>query len=111
MKRSILAGRVRHLAGVLNQEPWEFWEHIDFPHAYQESTGEGESDLNVEWSLLEDTLEYIHVGIAVDDGGWLSGHWPVTTSIIIRKPNDNKSRGPLNTESSAYGVSAYGVRA
>lgn len=39
----------------------------------------------VEVDLLENTKEYVHVGIAVDDGHFLSSIFPLSDSFIVRK--------------------------
>lgn len=39
----------------------------------------------VEVDLLENTEEYVHVGIAIDDGHLLSSIFPLSASFIVRK--------------------------
>jgi hypothetical protein len=46
--------------------------------------GEGPSWYEVEVQLLEDETEYVHVGIAVDDGGQRV-HKPICHSFLVYK--------------------------
>ena len=39
----------------------------------------------VEVEILENTEKYVHVSVAVDDGGWLGSFSPLSTSFICEK--------------------------
>lgn len=82
MMRRSLRSIVEDIADDLRGRSYEYWRKKEFPEVFQHVRN-GEV-VNVELNLLEDTAEYLHIGIAVDDGHWLSTTWPVTTSIIIR---------------------------
>jgi hypothetical protein len=83
MRRRLLHCCARQIAETNQCNTFAYWTAKTFPEVFQQ-TWNGQT-VNVEFNLLENTSEYLHIGIAVDDGGWLSSHWPVTTSIIIRK--------------------------
>jgi hypothetical protein len=46
------------------------------------SLGEGLEFYQVEVQLLESEPEYVHVGVAVDDGGWRA-YMPRSTSFLV----------------------------
>ena len=83
MTRRFLNSCVRNIADQIRDRPFAYWKTRTFPEVFQQ-TCNGRV-INVELNLLEDTQQYLHIGIAVDDGRWLSTYWPVTTSIIVNK--------------------------
>jgi len=48
----------------------------------------------VEVDLLENTEQYIHVGVSVDDGSLPASFRPVSSSFIRNKDGSNASRHP-----------------
>ena len=83
MKRALWKRCASVIAGEIEGEPYAHWASTEFPVTF-ERVFEGK-ELQVELNMLEHEEEYIHIGIAVDDGG-LGAYWPVSTSVIIRKP-------------------------
>ena len=44
----------------------------------------------VEIELLENTAEYVHVGIGVDDGSLPASFFPASDSFTLKRPNSNR---------------------
>jgi hypothetical protein len=75
------------LQAVLDREcrnwqarPYEELVALDDPIAYDLPVG-----FQVEVTVLERMPDYVHVGIAVDDGTFLRACAPVTGSVIVRR--------------------------
>ncbi len=63
------------------KSPEELIEALNFPVAYEQ--GAGEEWRQVEVQLLENTDDYVHVGMAVDDGSEELSRCPLTTSFLV----------------------------
>ena len=50
---------------------------------------QGSRTYQVEIDVLENTTEYVHVAISVDDGSIPCSFFPVTDSFITELPNSN----------------------
>jgi hypothetical protein len=50
------------------------------------------SELQVEVEVLEVTQAYVHLMVAVDDGGLLWSHFPAATSFLVDNPAVQESR-------------------
>jgi len=81
MKRSVLKKYAREIASELEQKPYDYWRGANLPLTF-ERMFEGQL-INVEVTLLSSNPEYMQLGIAVDDGGWLSPYFPIGISIVI----------------------------
>lgn len=81
MKRSVLKRYVREIASELERKPYDYWVGTKLPLTFGKMF-KGQL-INVEVSLLSSNAEYMQLGIAIDDGGWLSPYFPVGISIVI----------------------------
>jgi hypothetical protein len=89
--------------GVLDSEmeKWsalacdELVSRLDNPHAYQVEVGSVRYQIEVE--MLENTDEYVHVMIAVDDGTLPAAILPLTDSFICRKSGQSVEAGSSPT--------------
>jgi hypothetical protein len=43
----------------------------------------------IEIDVLENTPDYVHVAISVDDGSIPASFWPMMDSFITKRPNSN----------------------
>ena len=84
MKRSLLKRYARAIASELERKSYNDWLGVEFPLTF-EKRFEGQV-VNVEVSLLSSTAEYLQLGIAIDDGGWLSPYFSVGISVVILQP-------------------------
>lgn len=82
IRRSVLKRLVDQLIGEAESKSYDHWLAQDFPIAY-ETVFEGEA-VQVEMNLLESKLDYLHVAISADDGGF-SAWVPVHRDTIIRR--------------------------
>jgi len=77
---------LRRFAQVLRQEaeckPVEYWLQQEYPSTYI-SSFEG-NEVQVEISLLEKTDEFIQLGIALSDSGWICQFVPVGICAVVR---------------------------
>jgi len=71
----------------MGKQPYAYWRKHSFPHV-EERVEQG-VPLNIELVLLEDTPEYLHIAVNVDDGRWLNTIMPVGSSFIVRRPEDS----------------------
>ena len=79
----------KELLAVLHREStkWESRTYDElcaavYPVSYNSGDSARGDYWQVEVSLLEKKPEYVHIGIAVDDGGWRA-FVPLSTSIIV----------------------------
>jgi hypothetical protein len=82
MRRAAMKRLAEEIAGEVSSRPYSHWRAQRFPVCFSR-TFEGR-ELQVELDLLEQKEEYIHIGIAVDDGK-LSAFFPASTSVIIHR--------------------------
>jgi len=64
------------------RRPYDYWVAGDYPVVFERSF-QGEN-VQVEIVLLESNPEYVHISVAVDDGG-LWAWFPPSFSAIIRR--------------------------
>jgi hypothetical protein len=80
--RTRLKNALKEVVRTLEKRPMSYWLTVSFPLAYEtEISGKR---VQVEVMKLEDTPEYIHLGICVS-GGVISDYFPVGTTIIVPK--------------------------
>jgi hypothetical protein len=83
MKRKILKQVCHDIANELSRHSYHYWKEQAFPNAFERKIGN--VSVCVELVLLEDEKNYLHIAVAVDDGGALTSIFPVSSSFIVYK--------------------------
>jgi hypothetical protein len=83
MDRINLREVVAQWVGELEKEPYGYWAAQVYPIARQ--TEYQGCPIQVEIDKLEQTDDYIHVLVSVDDGKLPSACFPASASLIIKK--------------------------
>jgi len=65
------------------KSPEELVETLKWPVGYEQGSGDEWRQFEVQ--LLENTDDYVHVGIAVDNGSEELSRCPLTTSFIVHR--------------------------
>lgn len=94
MKRNQIRITREGIVRDLETRPYEFWQSVEFPWAYQ-MTVEGQ-DLTVEIERLAETDTYIRIGVTVSRPRWYSlliGDWSIGRTFIVAKSRSPGARG------------------
>ncbi len=83
MKRRELKAFCVNKAHECESMPYSYWRKQSFPFVCEESFHD--VLVNVEFVLLEDVSDYLHIAVNVDDGRWFNTIAPVGSSFIVRQ--------------------------
>jgi hypothetical protein len=83
MKRKNLTAFCQELVKELELKPLEYWRALSFPHTYTLHIDDG--NIEVEFILLEDNLDYLQIGVIIADDNWWRRIMPISKSLIVKK--------------------------
>ena len=92
MKRSELREKLQLTLREWERRTCEELSQIRFPIVIEHGASDGDDYWDAELDLLEDTLEYLHISVAVSDGRW-SAFVPLTDSFLVRKEGHRGQKG------------------
>lgn len=85
MKRMALKQVALVVGKELGRSGYDYWHDMPMVEPLVFTRDVEGQVINIEVQKLESTSSYVHLGISVDDGGFLSSRFPPGVSIIVEK--------------------------